>query len=498
MVGIKHISVIAFFCLQAFLSAGQGKQDQEKKALPADSMISLFLTDTSLQHAGIGIYVADALSGEILGAYQPELSLAPASVMKIVTTATALEILGDSFRFATRLEISGTIDKDGTLKGNVIITGGGDPALGSRFFKETYQDPFFMDVWADTLYKSGIRKIEGNILADASIYSGPFVPDSWAWSDIGNYYGAGASGLSVYDNQYNVTYNTGAKGTKARVKEIVPKTSLVTVDSQVLAGWVDDDYSCIYGFPYDTCRLITGEIPAGRKSFSIRGSLPEPPLTVALEFQRCLTNRGIGVTGVPRLAEASDSLSKAKRTVMITWSPPLKDIVRITNQFSMNLYAHQLLFQIGLKVAGKGTEEAGKESLLSFWKQKGLDTGGFFPEDGCGLSRANAVTAKFLAGVLLYMYSKSQNKESFIQSLPVAGKTGTLRNLMKGTVADGKIRAKSGYIGRVRSYAGYATNQSGRELVFVIMVNNYTCSPSSIKRKLEQFMIGLIKMKQFN
>ena len=180
-----------------------------------------FLADSSLTHASVSLCVADAKTGEIILDYNSGISLTPASVMKIITSAAALEILGPGYAFKTTVSYTGSLNKrSGTLKGNIIILGGGDPALGSGYFSDHYKG--FLDSWVTEIKKLGIKKIKGRVITDDSYYDFLPVPSKWLWEDEGNYYGAGAYGLSVFDNTYEIHFKTFSGSFSPVIKEIIP------------------------------------------------------------------------------------------------------------------------------------------------------------------------------------------------------------------------------------------------------------------------------------
>src|ERR1035437_6059759 len=153
-----------------------------------------FLADSSLMHASVSLCVAEAKTGDILLDYNSGISLAPASVMKIITSAAALELLGPEYTFKTTIGYTGSLNKrTGRLKGNIITIGGGDPSLGSKYFSDHYMD--FLSNWVTEIKKLGIKKIKGRVITDDSYFDFLPVPAKWLWEDQGNYYGGGAYGL---------------------------------------------------------------------------------------------------------------------------------------------------------------------------------------------------------------------------------------------------------------------------------------------------------------
>lgn len=450
--------------------------------------------DKALQHATWSVCVMNAKKDTVIAEYNSNISLVPASTLKIVTTAAALSILGSDFIFETQLLYDGELDTvSGILKGNLYIKGGGDPSLGSEYFKDKKDSLTVIEKWAIILKAKGIKKIEGAVVGDAGIFEDNMVPSQWIWSDMGNYFGAGACGLSYNDNKYKVLYKSGAAGTTASVIKIIPEVAGLQFVNTVTAGGTDDN-AFIYGSPYSNYRFASGTIPANRNNYDIEGSIPDPALFCAQTFEQALSNIDVLVakkaTTVRALKEANEYKEAPKKILHKHYSPTLDKIVYWTNLKSLNLYAEHLLKYIAYKKTGHGTGSAGTEIITAFWKNRGVDTGGFFMNDGCGLARANAITTKTETQILMLM-SKDKNFNAFYNSLPVAGKSGSLGSLCDGTFAENNLRAKSGYIARARGYTGYVTNRKGELLCFSLLANNYDCSPSEMKLKLEKILIAI-------
>jgi len=175
------------------------------------------------------------------------------------------------------------------------------------------------------------------------------------------------------------------------------------------------------------------------------------------------------------------------------FGPSIIPEVTVTNQHSINWRSSKLLRRIGGKLYNHNTKDAGIQGILEFWKAKGLDTRGLYFDDGNGLSRNNAVSPKQLVDALCIM-TGSKYFLPFYESLPIAGLTGTLHKAMRGTAAEGRVRAKTGTIAGVKSFAGYVKSISGKELVFAIIVNDYTCRTKLIKKKLEAILVKMAEI----
>lgn len=455
-----------------------------------DSMVARWARQDLLKGASVGVEIRDAASGERLGSWNADASLTPASTLKVVTTATALEVLGPDFRFRTRLAYTGTLRND-SLFGDLLLIGGGDPALGSAYFSDQAREKHFLDNWIDSLKMHKIRYISGNLVTDASVFDDQSVPDTWIWEDLGNYFGAGVSGLSVYDNSFAIHFSSpSAADQPTKIISIHPEMPELKFENKVLSSDDRRDLACVYGSPFDGNRVIRGTIPKGRKDFMIRASLPDPAKLLATQFLQKLTEAGIGIDGSIR-----QSPEGAKGSVLLatTWSPTLSELIRVTNHESVNLFAEHLFRQIALSETGRATNADGIEIVTAFWKKQGIDTRGFFICDGSGLSRCNAVTGKQIAEILLYMKNKSRHNELFFQSLP-AVPDGTLYSFSAENFPNKCLRAKSGSMTRVRCYTGLLKTLSGRQILFSVALNNFSCTQAHAIDAIEQLLSEIVRL----
>lgn len=452
-----------------------------------------FLSDTSLRYASVSFRIADAVTGETVSEYDSRRSLSQASVMKLITTASALHMLGPDYRFETSVGYRGILsERSGVLSGDIIIKGGGDPCLGSERFKDYYEG--FVERWVETIKTAGIRKVTGGVITDDSRYDYEPVPGGWTWEDIGNYYGAGVYGLSVFDNTLKLHFKTAGEGSRPVMMLTEPgNTGIELANNLVSSGNSDQGY--VFLAPYSFKGWISGKIPVNRDDFILKASLPDPPLMMAVILTEALEKAGIRVAGKPSTARMSGSVElKTDRLLAKTYSPPLSLIVEILNHESVNLYAGHLVKEMGKKYGENGSSKAGIEVIKTFLAGKKIDCTGMYILDGSGLSPHNALNALAVTELLTAVRNDSDLYRHFYSSLPEAGREGTLKNVFKDTIFDGRMRAKSGTIDRVRAYAGYITAMSGRELVFCIIINNYT-GPSShqteiISDILKEFIQG--------
>ena len=453
--------------------------------------LALFAEDNSLQQANWSFYVRDITSGQDILARQADHLLVPASTQKLVTTATAAMILGHDHRFETQLAHDGHIDSQGVLRGNLYIVGGGDPAFGATQLDDSLSLENVFVQWVSALREAGVTAVDGHVIADASVFDDEMVPRRYLWEDVGNYFGAGASGLSVNENEYTVYFDGGdALGQPARVVYTDPFIPGMELVNEVLTGPAGSgDRVYIFGGPFIPARRLTGTVPLASKSFPVRGSMHDPPLLVAGTFLEYLAGEaGIETSGLATsLREASHHgiIPAEERYVLHTWhAPDFFHIIYRANLASVNTYTENLVKTLGHEVGGEGSYDAGLEVIRDYWSsQHTMEPPLRFLQDGSGLSPANRLSARQLMTVM----EAASHHPSFpllINSLPLAGYSGSLAMHLRNTSSEGRLRAKSGFLSQVMAYAGYTPMQNGNLAAFVIIINHYEGSPAAMRQKI--------------
>ncbi len=456
--------------------------------------IQHFVSDTFMIHASVSLCVKDADSGETIVAYNPGRSLAPASVMKLITSGVALEMLGSGHNFRTILGYTGSLNKNtGKLCGNIIIKGGGDPTLGSRYFPEHYQD--FLNNWVSAIKAKGIKKISGSVITDDSYYDFLPVPSKWQWEDIGNYYGAGVFGLSVFDNTVEVHLKSADDSSKVRLTGINPSEYRYDFVNRLFAyGNSDEGY--VFAAPYSENGWITGTIPVNNDDFILRASIADPPLFTARLLEQKLAASGIKITDEASTGRLKGTIKTDElKPISEISSPLLSDIIEVLNHESVNLYAETLLKELGKRFGKEGSTTSGSDVVRTFLENAGIPTDGLFIEDGSGLSPKDAIDSEALVNFLIYMKNHGKYFPEYFKSLPEAGKDGTLRSYFRDPVFEGRMCAKSGSMTRVRCYAGYITTNSGKNLAFSILVNNFTGTSQEVISGIENIVREIILYK---
>ncbi|GEM_PF-22605 len=466
--------------------------DTSFKDLTLKDLLTQFDTSEFMRHASFGFCLRDAETGKILRSRNPNQSLVPASVMKIVTTGTILELAGADYQFRTRLQYDGELDTiNHVLNGNIYIRGGGDPTLGSSVFTGN-DTKNLMSRWKQAIRKLGIDSINGAIIGDARFFEYEMIPQGWNWGDMKSDYGTGVSGLSFRENTFDLFINNGQV---TRTSPTIPELKLFGKLSIVKN--TPKNFVLLSGAPYDGKRILQGVVRLGK--VQERCPIPDPAYTCAYLLWKTLERDSLFVrdsaTTILRIKRDTIYTKTERTDFHVTVSPKLKYLAQHTNTISQNFYAETLFKLIGIKAGAYGGSYASSLEMQKFWRSKNMNINGFWQTDGSGLSRSNAISTQLLTDMLIYFKNDSINFPNFYNSLAIAGRTGTMAKLCIGTVAENNVRAKSGTMTRVKGYAGYAHDQSGRLLTFAMISNNHACSAQEIRRRFEAIMIKIAELQ---
>ncbi|WP_040226273.1 D-alanyl-D-alanine carboxypeptidase/D-alanyl-D-alanine endopeptidase [Bhargavaea cecembensis] len=446
------------------------------------------LNDPRLAGATIGVNVSKASDGETVYAHTDDLLLHPASNMKILTGVAALEVLGPDHRFTTDVSHDGRLNNGGILHGDVYLRGKGDPTL----LKEDFER-FAKDVKA-----KGVKKIKGDLIADASWFDDIRLSEDLNWSDESNYTGAPVSALTASPNTdfdagtVIVNVNPGkTAGDPAKVT-LDPATDAVKIDNRAKTVAKDGRKSVSIERAHGTDTIvITGTIPAGATASRSWTAVWDPSLYALDLFRKALEAEGISIAGGMKKGIVPDGAA----TLASKQSMPLRDLFIPFMKLSNNGHAEVLVKEIGKQSAGEGSWDAGLNVMSDVLAGYGLDTAGMRFRDGSGMSHKNLVTAKQLSD-LLYAVQAGPWFPVFLDSLPVAGDSdrmtgGTLRNRMQEGPAAGNVRAKTGSLTGVSTLSGYVTGADGEEYIFSILFNNYLAgSVTPIQDEIAEAIAG--------
>lgn len=435
-------------------------------AMAQNSAITEFVNSDNLTQASVGFLVKDITNGKVVAHYQENTDRNPASVTKIITTASAMEMLTDTFRFKTNIEYCGTIS-DSILHGDLYIRGGGDPTLGSA------HAPVTCDFFSETLIalqQKGIKQITGHIVGDATVFREDGAPFHWLVEDIGSSYSPTPSGLNIQDNLLGIVISSDSTGISCT--NCTPFTSLMQPKIEMTQAPKEKSWR-MTKTDFSWNPTLRGNLPMDSKQY-IKTEMPEPALFLADSMRNMLLAAGIEVALEATTTKwyKRDSI---RDTLFIHKSNTLKEIERVTNYKSNNLYAECIFLTLSKQqdTIGPCVGWRSANVISKYWTTKGLEANRIFQVDGSGLSMKNAISPKFMVDVLTYMHTSSKYQKQFLYTLPTAGRNGTVASFMKGTALDGKAFVKSGSMERVQNYAGYI-NANGKWYAFCIMVSNFT------------------------
>jgi len=475
---VKYYSLIALFLISIQLNAQ--KVDKLKSTL-----ISKF-SSGDFSSANISLSVIDFSNGNEVIGHRSRKNLVPASSLKLFTTLTSLNVLKPTFTFKTTIGYSGKISNDGTLIGDIIVRGSGDPTLGSNRINNTPSyDEIFLQ-FSKAILNAGITCVNGNILIDASVFDNYPAAPSWQWNDLGNYYASGAWGLNINENLYYLAFdNNGKIGDTPRLRSISPAVNNLKFSNELkINGPNTGDQAYIFGGPNNFNKRVIGTIPQGNGDFSIKGSIPNPPLFFAEKLKSYLEELNIQVQSLEVKHEQTQSNIKTLSSVE---SPQVKEIIKKANFDSQNLYAESLLKIMGYVKKGQGCNQNGIAEIENQLKKYKINTSEYILYDGSGLSARNNISSRAMSS-FLFQFGKEMGMELATTYLPRGAYEGTVKHMFKSSAAKGKIWLKSGSMEGVQSYSGYIKSKDNNWYSFAFIVNGFTVKGRSMRAQMEKIL----------
>jgi len=488
-IAVRIVSIglsLAAGCSHPRPAVGPATNHQHERALAAE--LARIFDAPETQNGLWGVEVRSLDRQVTLFSRNARTLMMPASNMKILTLAATAETLGWDYRFKTTLETSAEID-NGSLKGDLIVVGGGDPTINSR---EKRADAVF-DEWAAALKAAGVSRIEGNVVGDATALDSR-LGQGWSWDYLQLGYAAGAGALEFNENIAALLVRPGAKAGDDAALEVSPSTGLglvhrvvtgepgsqttIDIDRQANGGWLE----------------VTGSIAADAQPVTRDVAVANPTLFFTHALVNALTSRGIPIRGLPKQQPDWRNVvvpPLPRRVLHETCSPPLRDIATTMMKVSQNLYAETLLKAIGAIRASPGTAEAGRAAARAIFDGWSIPADGYVQADGSGLSRYDYVTADTIVAILEHMFRDPVHHDPFVATLPIAGRDGTISNRMKGTPAEGNATAKTGSIANVRTLSGYVRTRDGETLVFSMLANNFTAPAATVNGLADRAVVAL-------
>lgn len=407
---------------------------------PVELAFREMAADPALAGAALAFCVVDDQGNVAYASPLAGTAMAPASALKTLVTGAALGVLGPEFRFETLLSTTAPPGADGVLKGDLVLVGAGDPTLSKPD----------LDRLAKNVAGGGLKRIEGRVRVDASIFPHNPVSDHWNWGDLGNAYGAGSFGINVEHNQLLIRFDPGEKpGDAATVAGATNALKDIEWINHVVTGPSGSgDQVVAFSEPYGRRITLRGSVPLGEPGFQVQAANPDPPALAREWLAAALGREGIEI----RDAEVVDPGDSADLTVLaVHRSAELKRIIGHLHRVSDNVEAQCLFLRIGRELG----REPG-EAVREYWTQAGVNFVGLRLLDGSGLARANMIRPLDLVAVNHAAKSGAQG-EIFRESLAACD--------------GGQVRSKLGGMSGVRTEVGFFQIADGSERTFTLMAN---------------------------
>jgi D-alanyl-D-alanine carboxypeptidase/D-alanyl-D-alanine-endopeptidase (penicillin-binding protein 4) len=438
-----------------------------------------------------GIEVRSLESGRTLYALNSGKALRPASTLKLVTTAAALDAYGPDARIRTTLETAGRLDSLGRILGDVFLVGRGDPNLSARFSPGRPTAAF--EAMAEALVAAGVKRIEGRVIGHEGAFVGDRRGSSWTWEDLAWGYGTEISALSYADNLVEAQLAPGERLSDPAALKLVPDSGCLNVVSTVSTMEARPLYDevTLLREPGSNDVRFTGRLPLGG-GWDGRLAVADPASCTAAVFASVLEAKGIEVAS--GVTTSRDALPTGARVLAAYEGVPMAEMVKVVNKESQNLHAEMLLRLVGLKQNGEGSVEKGAAAALAIAERLRVPAAGWSIQDGSGLSRADLLTPAGLAALLVAM-DRHPHAAAFRDSLPIAGVDGTLETRMRGTPAEKRVLAKTGTSLLINSLAGYVTTARGERLAFAVFVNNHAGKSREAIRAIDSVAIALAEAR---
>ncbi len=474
-----------------------------KEATPAthpkiqqlQAQLDELFTAPQFENAIWGVEVQSLTHGDVLYDHNGKINLRPASNNKVLPTSAALFYLGPDYKYPTFFIGNTALNEDGTMPGDLVIRGTGDPTFSGRYSKGSTTSIAMMEEIVEKLKARGIKKIDGNIIGDDNYFEDNPLVYSWMYGYFASPFSAEQSALCFNENCFDYLAWPGKKVGDPIGYELKFPTDYIQLTSKAttVAEGEKTDFD-VDRTPGKNNPEIFGQISLSKTTVKEWGSVSNPTLFFATVFYETLKRNGIEVTGKPKDIDEGTQPPTAKDILYTHESMPLAKIIRITNRVSQNLYAEQITKTLGKLVKGEGSTVKGTEAIEDYLGRIGVDTTHLYVVDGSGLSQTNLVQPHQFVQVLSYMY-KSPWKDAWWESLPPGGVNGDIATLLKDTTAADSIRGKTGYILHVRCFSGYATTKDGEILVYSMMCNNHRLTMGEVDAAMDK---ATVLMSEFS
>jgi D-alanyl-D-alanine carboxypeptidase/D-alanyl-D-alanine-endopeptidase (penicillin-binding protein 4) len=507
-------ALIAAVAWLALLPSGRAQQTGAATLEELRQQLAAQLAEPRFAPAVFGVKIVSLDTGKILFEHDAAKRLSPASNCKLFTMALALDRLGGDYRIKTSLYAASPPTRSGTLKGDLIVFGRGDPSFNAR----RHGGDIFaaLDRLVVALTNAGVRRIQGDIIGDDSFFQGPPYGSGWSWDDMQYYYGAEISALTINDNTLELSVSPGAGlGAPCRIA-LKPHTRYLAISNRTVTVTNGLKRALqIYRPIEHNVLYVTGQMPLDDKGYTETVTVHQPAGLFAELFRAALQRRGVRVNGRARAAgwleRQTQPLDLARLVELASVeSPPLRELVREVQKPSQNLYTDLILAHIGeleraqraeagradAAPAFRTSEELGVEALEAFLSRAGIEPSEVRFEEGSGLSRNNLATPNAIVKLLAFM-DRHPEAAAWREALPIAGVDGTLRNRMKDTPAAGNVRAKTGTLRWAVALSGYVTSAAAERLAFALLLNRYVPPDAehSARAEIDKIAVALASFR---
>jgi D-alanyl-D-alanine carboxypeptidase/D-alanyl-D-alanine-endopeptidase (penicillin-binding protein 4) len=419
----------------------------------------------------VAVQARELGTGRVALAIDDGRALRPASGMKLVTTAAALVLLGSDWHFETGFDGTGPI-RDGVLQGDLVVRAGGDPLYAGRDSGEVERR---LDRVADALVLRGVREVAGDLVLDLDTFDDPEPAPEWpAPSQHWQEYCALAAGLTANGGVLAARVRPTSVGERASI-EVWPAAH--GLERRYTTETVSEHINDVRVGATRAAVTVAGKIGISVSEVEAEFSHPDPVLLFESSLRAALERAGVEVRGSVRRVHGAPPAER-----LYTLRSPLRGMLVPINSYSVNGVADQVFFAMARAVTGRGSRAGGGLATARALERLGVSTEGLVQVDGSGLSRANRVSAGQMAALVAAVLSgDGETREAYLESLAVAGESGTLEDRMTEGPARGRVFAKTGWISGTSSLTGLARALDGTEWVFSILVA-YPASESGLNR----------------
>ena len=477
----RHFCNLIFSAAVLFLAATASAQPTNFAATLANLRMQLdtHLNQPRFDGAVWGVKIASLTTGKIIYEHHAARLMSPASNSKLYPGALALTTFGGDYQITTPIFSTAKIDRSGTVRGDLIVSGRGDPSWKKTNFWENFA-PFVA-----ALKNAGVRRVTGDLVADNTFFRGEPYGGSWAVADLTDAEGGEISALTLDDNVITLRATPGQKISDAcAVEFLLPESGMILVNQTRTVSSGGKSHLEVHRAPGERKIFLLGEMPLGAVAEMVETPVPSPQIWFGNALKTALAQNGISVRGKVRNVAWPEKPSWNQANLVLLGevkSPPLRELVRTFMKPSQNLetdliFAHAgETFRAADSPAWETTEQLAVTALEKFLATNGVPADLHFDE-GSGLSRNNLTSANATVALLTLM-ATNREAADFFDALPVAGVDGTLRRRMKNTPAFQNVHAKTGTLRWVNALSGYVTTAAGEKLVFSLMLNRYSPPP---------------------